>query len=863
PLADAAYMLLSARVFANRTAFYVYRNADSGFNHGFASGVFGDINRIHLNAACLDDPSIGGCSTDMNRLDQTHGNVLSISFDPLPAGHFAGVNFEEPENNGANPRGAGYDLRDASSVVFDIRSPTPGGIKVQFGVGGRVTSFFQIPQSSQYTTMTIPLSTLIPSPPDLSNVHLLFSVATNDVNAPSGGTVLLDNVRFEAVPATQQNRVSFPLANETFGVVPRTSLAAGRVPIPPDQLLGNLTTIYESSLTLQALLKRGTGEDLEGARSIAEALAYAVAHDNNGDPLPPAPDGSRGLHNGNENGDLALFNDQGPGAGQQGDVRLAGFTGGTGICGSSGFCLVLDGATGGNNAFAILSLISAFRAFNEVRYLDAARTIARWIDGNLIDVSGTGYGGYYLGYPDEGIVPKTLIKSKSVENNADIFAAFSALGDIERALGNSSEGGLWQNRANIAGDFVMMMFDSTAGRFYAGVVPVGTQPGPGISPDPSKTQGNDVINTFDFLDSNSFTTLALAGAPRYRNQIDWRRPVQYVLGHFAQTITVGPQTFHGFNIVENPTAGPNGIAWEFTGQAVVLLRFVARLYKELSFETSALFYLNQIRQARLSAPFTDARGLVASTLQNGDLLPPIEQCLSTPFQCIAERVGLAATTWALFAEQNQNVLAGSVKTQFDFDGDRRADLAAWRTSNGAWHIVDSSNGAPSFMSWGVSSDVIAPADYDGDLKTDIGVWRPSTGTWYLVNSSNGSVTVTGWGMGGDVAVPADYDGDGKDDIAVWRPSTGVWYIINSSNSSITTMTWGTGGDQPVAADYDGDSKADLAVWRPSSGVWHIIESSTGSVRTTGWGTSGDKIVPADYDVDSKADIAVWRPSSGT
>ncbi len=44
-------------------------------------------------------------------------------------------------------------------------------------------------------------------------------------------------------------------------------------------------------------------------------------------------------------------------------------------------------------------------------------------------------------------------------------------------------------------------------------------------------------------------------------------------------------------------------------------------------------------------------------MQQLDNLPPIEQCLSTPFQCIPERVGLAATAWAIFAEQNVNPLA--------------------------------------------------------------------------------------------------------------------------------------------------------------------------------------------------------------
>ena len=46
--------------------------------------------------------------------------------------------------------------------------------------------------------------------------------------------------------------------------------------------------------------------------------------------------------------------------GRAGDSRLAGFTA-TQQCPRTGVCLVLDGATGGNNAFAILALLAAYK----------------------------------------------------------------------------------------------------------------------------------------------------------------------------------------------------------------------------------------------------------------------------------------------------------------------------------------------------------------------------------------------------------------------------------------------------------------------------------------------------------------------
>jgi hypothetical protein len=231
----------------------------------------------------------------------------------------------------------------------------------------------------------------------------------------------------------------------------------------------------------------------------------------------------------------------------------------------------------------------------------------------------------------------------------------------------------------------MEMFNPNTGCFYAGTEPVGTVPNSGVDPT-GPQRGNDVINVFDFLDANTFTTLALAAAPRYRDRIDWRRPVQCVLDKFVQSITVGGQEFHGFNLVENPTAGPNGIAWEFTGQAVVTMQFVDRLYQESRFEGNSDFYLDQIRQAQSLAPFSDGRGLVASTLQDGNLLPPIEQCLSTPFQCIAERVGLAATTWAIFADREFNPLAAPIEP-------------------GSITIVKVVNGQPSDSDWQFSGSL--------------------------------------------------------------------------------------------------------------------------------------------------------------
>src|SRR5438105_4047852 len=100
-LSDAAYDLLIQRASANRAGFFVYQDADSGFNHGYPSGFFGNFGTIQIDAACIDDPAApNGSSTDPNRLDTVHGTVFRYTFGPQAPGSFAGVNVEEPEHYG-------------------------------------------------------------------------------------------------------------------------------------------------------------------------------------------------------------------------------------------------------------------------------------------------------------------------------------------------------------------------------------------------------------------------------------------------------------------------------------------------------------------------------------------------------------------------------------------------------------------------------------------------------------------------------------------------------------------------------------------------------------------------------------------
>ncbi len=195
--------------------------------------------------------------------------------------------------------------------------------------------------------------------------------------------------------------------------------------------------------------------------------------------------------------------------------------------------------------------------------------------------------------------------------------------------------------------------------------------------------------------------------------------------------------------------------------------------------------------------------------------------------------------------------------QFDFDGDNKADVSVFRSSDGVWYQLNSTAGF-SATQFGSSTDKIVPADYDGDGKTDYAVWRE--GVWYLQRSTAG-FTSAQFGSPGDIPMPADFTGDGKAELVVYRPSNGVWYTLNLANNAFNATQFGAAEDKPVAADYDGDGKSDYAVYRPSNGVWYMLRSTAG-FGAIQFGISTDKPVVGDYDGDGKADQAVYRPSNG-
>lgn len=192
----------------------------------------------------------------------------------------------------------------------------------------------------------------------------------------------------------------------------------------------------------------------------------------------------------------------------------------------------------------------------------------------------------------------------------------------------------------------------------------------------------------------------------------------------------------------------------------------------------------------------------------------------------------------------------NIRTRFDFDGDGRADVSVFRSTDRTWYLDQSTNGFFATQ-FGLSTDKITPSDFDGDGRTDISVYRE--GVWYWINSSNGTVGINQFGLASDIPQPADFTGDGRADLAIYR--NGTWWSLNLSNNQVNTIQFGLPTDKPVVADYDGDGRADQAIYR--NGEWHLNRSTQG-YAVVNFGLATDKPTVGDYDGDGRADQAVYR-----
>lgn len=212
----------------------------------------------------------------------------------------------------------------------------------------------------------------------------------------------------------------------------------------------------------------------------------------------------------------------------------------------------------------------------------------------------------------------------------------------------------------------------------------------------------------------------------------------------------------------------------------------------------------------------------------------------------------------------------------DFDGDGVADLAAvhYSQEDGSllFYYLQSTNSEMKAAQWGnfwYYDDRPVLGYFDNDSKVDVGVYRPVEGNWYILQSTDGQPMIVNWGIDLDVPCTGDFDRDGMTDLCVVREVTDqlVWYIRRSSDYQLMAYAWGRPGDKVDGlrpADIDGDLMDDPVIIRDEKEHWNFygLRSSDQTWDVVEWGLVTDRPRYGDYDGNGTTDFVAIRPQEG-
>lgn len=208
----------------------------------------------------------------------------------------------------------------------------------------------------------------------------------------------------------------------------------------------------------------------------------------------------------------------------------------------------------------------------------------------------------------------------------------------------------------------------------------------------------------------------------------------------------------------------------------------------------------------------------------------------------------------------------------DWDGDGRATLGLYRSSNATWYITNQAgNGSLTSHQYGSAGagDRAFCGDWDGNGTQTFGLYRSSTNVWHLRNAATTGQADHSFGFGragaGDTPVIGDWDGDGTDTPGIYRSSNNTWYLTNrvgvGGNAQLAFAYGRVGvGDTALAGDWDGDGSSTPAIFRTSDRSWHLRNSNTTGVADWSFrfGTAGDVAVVGDWDADGRDEPGLSR-----
>jgi len=390
--------------------FYVYSDFCAGGNHGFSSGWMGDLSALEY-----DGNSTNTCFSGRS--------CIRINFTSR-SNNWAGIIFQSVEDDWGTVSNGGFNLTGATKLTFAARGEA-GGERVEFFAGSVSgtygDSFPKI--STGYITLSSSWQEyeLDLTGQDMSHVVGLFGFVLNTSNDPNGATFYIDQIRYN------KSDLNAPRFLNSYHTLACAS---------PDAYLHNVCFIYDECLAVLAYLARGTADDLERARLLADALVFAQGHDRY------YTDGR--LRNAYMSGDLADH--------MTGKARLWDEE-------ASIWYEEVSSYTG-NLAWAILALVAYYEQEGGAQYLDAAIQIGEWIENHTNDEGGAeGYTGGYAGWEPS----QTKITWKSTEHNLDVHVAFKRLYNV---TGDAK----WLNGALQANSFVDSMWNEAGGHFWTGTL---------------------------------------------------------------------------------------------------------------------------------------------------------------------------------------------------------------------------------------------------------------------------------------------------------------------------------------------------------------------------------------------------------
>jgi hypothetical protein len=423
---EKAYLHLYEIMDKYHEFFDVYTDKDAAGNHYIPSGWMGDgtygTTYVKFNDSCTTNPHSGS-------------TCIKITYSMGPEG-WAGIYWQDPENNWGNCSAGGYNLTGATNLSFWAKGAN-GTEKIEIKIGGigwnpntdqqialypdslhPAVSTGIINLTNEWKQYTINLTGV-----NLSHVIGGFCWVTNTTLNPNGCTFYLDDMKYNKQCLDD---LRYLVSYET------TSTSE-------DKYMKNVAFMYDNALVMLAFMARGSNEDWRRAKILGDSFIYCQKHDRYFN------DGR--LRNAYQAGDIADY---------QGKTRLPGFWNDSeqkwfedkGSVGSST----------GNMAWVMIALLCYYETTGNTAYLESAEHLGDWIYNNTYDTRY--YGGYTGGCEGWG-ANQTNLSWKSTVHNLDVYVAFMK-------LYSATNDSVWQSRATHAKKFVMSMWNEDGGHFWTG-----------------------------------------------------------------------------------------------------------------------------------------------------------------------------------------------------------------------------------------------------------------------------------------------------------------------------------------------------------------------------------------------------------